>query len=43
MKTLLVKHPKTYFGFRKDKMFCKGSFKTVLALSLGKHRLFLLN
>ena len=41
MKTTLVKHPKNYFGFRKDKMFHNGTLRTTLSFALGKWRLLL--
>ena len=41
MKTTLVKHPRYLFGFRKDKMYHNGTFKTTLSFAFGKYRLLL--
>ena len=41
MKTTLVKHPSNLFGFRKDKMYHNGTFKTTLSFAFGKYRLLL--
>jgi hypothetical protein len=39
MKTLLIRHPKKYFGFEKDKMYHNGTLKTTLSFAFGKYRL----
>ena len=41
MKAVLVKHPRNYFGFRKDKMYHNGTLKTTLSFALGKYRLLI--
>ena len=42
MKLVSVRHPKSYFGFRKDKMFVKGTLENVLSLALGRFRFYLM-
>ena len=41
MEALLVKHPKNYFGVRKDKMYHNGTLKTTLSFAFGKYRLLI--
>jgi len=41
MKSILLKHPKTYFGFRKDKMYYNGVLKTIFSFAFGNFRLLL--
>lgn len=41
MKATLVKHPRNYFGLRKDKMYHNGALRTTLSFALGKFRLLL--
>ena len=41
MKAVLVKHPRNYFGFRKDKMYHNSALKTTLSFALGKYRLLI--
>lgn len=33
MKTLLIKHPKNFFNFKKHKMYHKGFLKTTLTFA----------
>jgi hypothetical protein len=42
MKTMLVKHKKSYFGFKKDEMFVNGKLRNVFAVALGKLRFYLM-
>jgi hypothetical protein len=42
MKTLLVKHKKNYFGFRKDQMYVNGTLRNVFTVALGKLRFYLM-
>ena len=41
MKATLAKHPRNYFGFKKDKMFHNGTLRTTLSFALGNWRLLL--
>lgn len=41
MKTTLVKHPKSRFGFQKNKMYHKGQLKEILSFAFGKWRLLI--
>jgi hypothetical protein len=42
MKLKLVKHPKTYFGFKKVNAYWNGTLKTFLSFAFAKYRLLLL-
>ena len=41
MEALLVKHPKNYFGIRKDTLYHNGTLKTTLLFAFGKYRLLI--